>query len=136
MAKKKFVDVLVPEGSVEDFLYVRQVRRKVRYWLFRLRSEAEGLGDAKGIPAGLKTHYKKQEWFDGWENFGATWDVDDEDPLTTVPRWETIHEEWDRVLEQEHRANRISARQRRRNNQVEKSVTIQLEDADGSEGDV
>ena len=110
----KWADKLVPPGSVREDLHTYTLRRRIRYWCFRLRSEEEGISKSKGKPAGLKPFYEKQEWFDGWENFAATWDLDDEDPFKTVPRWESVHEEWDRTLEEELRRNKIQSRKNQR----------------------
>ncbi len=127
MAIKKFVKELVPDDSVPQYLYDRQVRRRIRYCLFRLNTEeAEGI-PVDDIPAGLKKHYESSEEFDGWKNFGVTWDVDDNDPLVTVPRYESINEAWDRQIEEDLRANRTHTRKRQR--QIKK-------ESDGLEGNI
>ncbi|MDX1407027.1 MAG: hypothetical protein R3330_02810, partial [Saprospiraceae bacterium] len=77
---------------------------------------------------------KPGQWFDGWENFGKTWDVGGADsdfavskvknprdgsdsPLETVPRWTTIWEENEDEMTAQMRANEIEARKRRRGSQ-------------------
>lgn len=116
------------EALVSDVQpHLRQIvlRKQTRYWCFRLRTEQELDGrPAKGRPRGLKPWFEKQAEFDGWENFGATWDVDPENPVTAIPRYQTIHEEWDEVVRSELRNNEIAARKRRR----------KMRQANGSEG--
>lgn len=104
-----WIDDLVPPGSVREVLHQRTLRRKLRYWCFRLRSEVEGISDAEA-PSELVDLYEDQQWFDGWGNFGATWDLDEEDPLVVVPRWRTIHEEWDEVIQGQLQRNQIESR--------------------------
>ena len=93
----EWMDKLIPDHlrDREPELQVLAIRKQVRYWLFRLKTEADGGPAAQDVPRGLRGYYKKQEWFDGWENFGVTWDVAAEDPLETWPRDESIEEEWE-----------------------------------------
>lgn len=119
----KWADKLVPEGSVREDLHTWTLKRKIRYWCYRLQAEATGGNSSKGKPAGLKPYYEKQKWFDGWENFAITWDVEADDPFTTKPRWESVHEEWERTLEEELRANKIQTRK-----------NLRKQAASGSEG--
>lgn len=125
----KWFDDLVPAHlrDREEEIQTLAQRKQTRYWLFRLKTEADGEAKATGLPRGFRGHFKKQEWFDGWENFGVTWDVEADDPLTTYPRYQSIHEEWDEVLNAGHRSDEIAARQRHRQKQREPN---------GSEGHV
>jgi len=119
-----FVEELVPKGSVREQLYWWQVRRKVRYICFRLQTQYDPEApdrDAEDMPEGFREFFESQipepgeepksgQWFDGWENFGKTWDVGGKDsgfaedkvknpsersdsPLVTVPRWTTVWED-------------------------------------------
>lgn len=112
-----FTEELVPAGSVPEKLYMRTLRRRIRYVLSRLKTEVDG-GEEMSAPEGFKEFFEKQDdWWDGWENWGVTWDVgalDQEGPLVVVPRWTSIHEEWDEVVEAELKSNEIAARKRRR----------------------
>jgi hypothetical protein len=126
MPQPSFVKVLLPEGEVPERIYERTLRRRVRYLLSRLQTEVE-LGRPVSTPPGFRAYFKDQEWWDGWENWGITWDVgelgSDEGILSVVPRWLSIHEEWDEVIRGELQSNEIAARKRRRM-------------GNGSEGDV
>jgi len=73
-------------------------RRKVRYWLFRFRTEAEGGPKATGAPRGMRKYFEEQEGFGGWIDFAVTWDVNPEEPLQIVPRRFSVWEEWDATL--------------------------------------
>ncbi len=127
MREPSFVERLVPEGSVgrkvplgstpegvQEELYLRTVRRRIRYWLFRLRTEANDGNAAEGIPRGIRRYYEKADHFDGWENFGTTWDLDDDNPLQTRWRFQSVEEEYEEKLRAEFRRLEIEARQRRR----------------------
>jgi hypothetical protein len=111
----KWVDDLVPDHlEARPDLQVVALRKQVRYWLFRLKTEADGGPKAVGVPRGLRAYFKKAEWFDGWENFGVTWDVESDDPTTTRPRYESIHEEWDHKIDGIVREQTRGIRQRQR----------------------
>lgn len=105
---------------VRPVLRDRALRKRVRYALSRLQTEAvEGVpaeDDNHHIPEGFREFFEAQDdWFDGWENWGVTWDVgDDEDFLRVVPRWLSLEEEWDEVIRGELMSNEIAARKRRR----------------------
>ena len=74
-------------------------RRKIRYQMYRLRTEAESNGVTKADPPeGLEEFYRGQKNFDGWLRFGDTWDVEKEDPLLAIPRQFSIHEEWNATM--------------------------------------
>ena len=103
------------------------LRKRVRYQLARLRTEADG-GPKAEPPKGFKKHYSKQKWFDGWVNWGETWDVgtpfmdgefqnedsSSEDPLEVVPRYTTIGEQHEARMEQHFRSDEIGTRRRKR----------------------
>lgn len=111
------------------------LRKGVRYNLSRLRTEAEG-GEKASPPEGFVEFFEEDEHFDGWENWGVTWDsgdpfdpsVPEDDPLKLYWRDQSIHEEWEEVLNSGFKADIIAARRRAR--------IIRLrakEDSDGSE---
>lgn len=133
MQEPAFVEELVPEGSVgtkvplgsepsnsDEELYLRTVRRRIRYWMFRLRTEANEDRPADGLPEGLKSFYEDSEHFDGWENFATTWDVTEQNPLVTTWRFQSVEEEYEQKLEAEIRKAEIEARKRRRRAKKEK----------------
>jgi hypothetical protein len=135
-----FVEQIVPVGSVRESLYWWQVRRKVRYFCFRLQTEhdpeAPDRPAPEDIPKGFRAFYEKQTWFDGWRNFGVTWDVGGADsdfaeakmehgsdsPLVTVPRWLSVWEENEDEIGHWVRTGEIEARKRRRSNGSQSNV--------------
>lgn len=75
--------------------------RKIRYWLFRFRTEAEGGSISDGAPEGLREKYESHPAFEtlgGWKKFAAEWDIDPNNPDEIIPRSFSIHEEWNREL--------------------------------------
>ena len=121
----------VPRESVRPLL----TRRRVRYRLYRLRAEAaEGKELPIVIPDGFKESFEAQKWFDGWANFSVTWDVGDPvrpesrgsgDPLEVVPRYISVKEEWEEVIEAHVKSDTLATRKRAR--------ARQMEEANGSE---
>jgi hypothetical protein len=51
-------------------------RRKLRYWCFRFKQEADGGPSSDDAPLGLRADLEAAEHFGGWENYGVTWDWD------------------------------------------------------------
>lgn len=82
--------------SVEG-IRLRTERKKVRYQLYRLRTEAEGKC-ASDSTKKFKKSFEKQEGFDGWRQFATTWDVAMDDPNRVVSRALSEQEEWDNVV--------------------------------------
>jgi len=75
-------------------------RRQLRYWLFRFKTETEEDGvSAEGSPEGLREKFEDMEWFQGWANFGITWDVHLEDFHRIIPLKKSLAEQWDEILE-------------------------------------
>jgi len=73
-------------------------RRKLRYRLYRIRS-----GDSVDPKDGLKAHFESQDNFDGWHNFGITWDVGSEDEwpeghYVAILLKESLDVTWQRTL--------------------------------------
>lgn len=89
------------ERTVKAFssegLQLRADRKKVRYQLYRLRTEAEGRGAADSDKKFIDT-FEKQPFFDGWINFASTWDVAFDDPTRIVHRTLSEQEEWDNIV--------------------------------------
>lgn len=74
-------------------------RRKIRYWLFRFRTEDDGGTSSDDAPVGLKEKFEGLEWFQGWHNFSVVWDIHEEDFFRIVPLAESIDDQWNKVLE-------------------------------------
>ena len=130
MAEPKWVEKLLPEEDVPRAL-VRPLllRKRVRYTLFRLKSKEEN-GVTFRPPAGFKKFYADQKWFDGWENFGVTWDVGDpldpagrgsDDPFEAVARYQSVNEEWDAVIDAHVKSDTITTRKRTRQKKMEET---------------
>ncbi len=128
MAEPKWVEKLLTEESVpRESVRLLQLRRKIRYTLFRLKKK-EDEGISVRTPAGFKKFYSDQKWFDGWENFGVTWDVGDpmdpkgrgsDDPFEVVARYQSVNEEWEEVVEAHMKSGTISTRKRARQQKME-----------------
>ncbi len=128
MAEPKWVEKLLTEENVpRESVRLLQLRRKIRYILFRLKKK-EDEGVPVRTPAGFKKFYSDQKWFDGWENFGVTWDVGDpldpkdrgsDDPFEVVARYQSVNEEWDEVVEAHMKSGTITTRKRARQQKME-----------------
>lgn len=70
-------------------------RKTVRYFCFRFSTEANGGAKSEGAPDGLREHFEKLAWFQGWKNFGSTWDVVHSSPLEIVPLTNSLVSSWD-----------------------------------------
>lgn len=81
-------------------------RRKLRYWLFRFRTEALQSVSTNGAPSGLKEFFEKLPGFTNWKEFAVRWDVPEGDPgetvpLEIVPRKFSVWEEWQATMRSE-----------------------------------
>jgi hypothetical protein len=76
---------------------LRAERKKTRYQLYRLRTEAEGLG-ASASDAEFAQVFESQEGFRGWRQFAVLWDVAMDDPTRVVSRDLSEQEEWNNVV--------------------------------------
>ena len=78
-------------------LTMRAARKKVRYTLYRLKTEVSG-GPASGATDDFREFYEVAEGFDGWRNFSVTWDVAIDDPERVVSRTISQADEWEAVF--------------------------------------
>jgi hypothetical protein len=81
-------------------------RRKLRYWLFRFRTEALQSVPTNGAPSGLKNHFERLPEFTDWKDFAVKWDVPEGDALEPVPleivqRKFSVWEEWQATMRAE-----------------------------------
>lgn len=76
---------------------LRAERKKVRYRLYRLRTEADGKCASESTEE-FKKSFESQEGFDGWRAFATTWDVSFDDPFRVVSRIISEQEEWDNIV--------------------------------------
>lgn len=127
MAKQPAWATKFEEKAAYDNLKPLLLRKGVRYNLARLRKEAVDGSPKATPPRGFKKFYSDQMWFDGWENFGITWDVGtpmrtedtfgntiSDDPLEVVPRYISLLEEHEADMNAAMTVNTISARKRSR----------------------
>lgn len=122
------MQTLLPEEEVpREAVRPLMLRKRIRYTLFRLQTKEEN-GTAFLSPAGFKDFYADQKWFDGWENFGITWDVGDpmdpkgrgsDDVFEAVARYQSVQEEWDEVIADHVRGDTISTRVRARQQRMD-----------------
>lgn len=87
----------VVSGLSGEGMTLRRERKKVRYQLYRLKSEAEGVSSSVSEES-FKEKFEKIDLFDGWKNFSLTWDVAMDDPYRIVHRTHSVLEEWDEVI--------------------------------------
>ena len=89
-------------------------RKQIRYLLFRLKNELENGVPVGGLPDNFKAAFIHQKKFQGFNNFGVSWDVGGripneqfphEDATTKEPsawvivmRDESLDDAWNRVL--------------------------------------
>lgn len=130
MAEPQWVQTLLPEEEVpREAVRPLMLRKNIRYTLFRLKKKEDD-GVSFRSPAGFKKFYSDQKWFDGWENFGVTWDVGDpmdpngrgsHDPFEAVPRYQSVNEEWDEIIADHVKGDTISTRVRARQQKMEET---------------
>ena len=89
---ERVISGLSPEGMT-----LRRSRKKIRYQLYRLKSEAEGI-TSNVSEDGFKEKFESQDFFDGWRNFSLTWDVAMDEPERIVHRTHSVLEEWEEVI--------------------------------------
>lgn len=88
----------VINGLSREAMTLRGKRKRVRYQLYRLKSEAEGRCANVSEP-GFKESFEDQDHlFGGWRNFSITWDVAMDDPMRIVHRRHSMAEEWEEVV--------------------------------------
>jgi len=89
---EKTVSAFSAEG-----LELRRARKKVRYQLYRLRTESEGKCASESDDE-FRKKFEDQPLFDGWRMFGTTWDVAMDDPYRIVHKTISEQEEWNEVV--------------------------------------
>jgi len=76
----------------DEGMELRAKRKKVRYQLYRLRTESEGKCGADSTEE-FKAQFDAQDKFDGWKNFASTWDVAFDEPTRIVHKTKSEQEE-------------------------------------------
>lgn len=90
------INVVIKAFSPEG-VKLRAERKKVRYQLYRTRTEAEGKCQSD-VETSFKEIFEKQAGFTGWRFFATNWDVAFDDPYRVVSRHLSEQEEWDNVV--------------------------------------
>ena len=87
----------IVSGISQEGFNLRRRRKHIRYQLYRMKGSV--LGQCSDVSApGFKEAFEAKERFDGWRNFGVTWDVALDDPERIVHRTRSVAEEWDDVI--------------------------------------
>ena len=104
--QKTFIGDLLQGKYDEDYLkrvgiYGRTLRRKLRYWCFRIRlAEVEDKKHLlEGLPKGVKNFVESLPGFAGWKYFAVTWDIHGENPFMVYLRLQSVWQQWDAVME-------------------------------------
>ena len=98
---------MMKETTATQYNMKNLTKKQIRYICFRLQIEDDGGNKAKKDSLHLKfvnevkTHMEKQDNFDGWKNFGRTWDVGEKAFLVAVLRTSSIESDWNDVVEKE-----------------------------------
>ena len=100
---KKFSGDILRGEYDEDFLkrnglYGRTVKRKMRYWCFRIRHSIVEDKPIPMYPKGLKEFVESLPGFAGWKYFAVSWDITGTNPFMIVLRLQSVWEEWDQVM--------------------------------------
>ena len=81
-------------------LYERTVRRKARYWCFKMmHATVDKKEVTKGSPKGFYKFVENLPGFAGWEHFAHTWDISGGNPFLIVLRLQSVWQEWDHVMD-------------------------------------
>jgi len=81
----------------EEGVALRSKRKKIRYKLYRVRTEVLGKG-ASGQKNAFRKKFEEQPFFGGWRNFAITWDVAFDDPFRIVHKEHSELEEWEEIV--------------------------------------
>jgi len=90
--------------------FARLPRRKLRYWLFRFRTQAIQSVSSNGAPKGMREYFESLPGFTDWRDFAVRWDVPPGDhgqpvPLQIISRKFSVWEEWQAEMRQEVRVH-------------------------------
>ena len=89
------LDRMKEKGEIFSLL---QVKRKIRYYCFAMKTNADGGNNKTVIPTQLIEYFEEKDEFEGWSGFGDTWDVRTTDPLSIFFRDFSINQEWDATM--------------------------------------
>lgn len=81
----------------QEGVALRSERKKIRYQLYRLRTEQEGKCAADSSKS-FRSKFESQGGFGGWAMFATTWDVACDDPYRIVNKELSEQDEWNEVV--------------------------------------
>jgi hypothetical protein len=87
----------VVKSFSEEGVKLRRARKEIRYQLYRLQSEANGISTAKSTKKFINA-FESQPLFGGWRFFTITWDVAFDDPMRIVHKDKSALEEWNELV--------------------------------------
>jgi len=79
-------------------LYERTIKRKARYWCFKMRHSTVDGTKKPDAPKGFVKFIEELPGFAGWQHFAKSWDISGNNPFTIVLRLESVWAEWDHVM--------------------------------------
>lgn len=81
-------------------LYERTIKRKARYWCFKMRhAVVENRKPKAKAPKGFYKFIEGLPGFAGWEHFAKSWDIQGDNPFMVVLRLESVWQQWDHVMQ-------------------------------------
>ena len=95
LLRKEYDEVYLKRNG----LYDKTIKRKMRYWCFKLMHATVDEKDMPDAPKGLKKFVEDLPGFAGWENFAKTWDIQGNNPFVVVLRLQSVWTEWDHVMD-------------------------------------
>ena len=81
-----------------DMFALLQVKRRTRYYCFSMKTKVTNENNNVRVPKKLINYFETNSGFEGWHNFGVTWDVKKSDPLTIFFRDFSVNQEWDATI--------------------------------------
>jgi hypothetical protein len=110
--EQKIEDLSIEDLSVEEIeaqskaldkvvMEVRKERKRIRYILYRLKTEAAsgGVNLAPDEATGsFKRIFIEQDLFEGWDKFSETWDVSLGNPEKIIHRDKSAADEWEELV--------------------------------------
>ncbi len=75
-----------------------QVKRRTRYYCFSMKTKVIDVSNSIRVPKKLINFFESHPGFEGWQNFGVTWDIKKQDPLDIFYRNFSVNQEWDATI--------------------------------------
>lgn len=88
---------IIVKGLSTEGMVLRKERKKIRYELYRMRSEALGMCSRTCTDEFAK-QFEKQMDFTYWRDFSVHWDVALDNPYRVIHRTRSTLEEWNDLV--------------------------------------